>query len=164
MTSARRFMLDTDTVTFVLRGQGAAGANLTARAPSEVYLSAISLAELRFGADKRHSKRLHRLIETFAATVAVVPFDAAAAAVFGRLCAGLESRGAPIGVLDTLIAAHALSLNFDGLRHFVERVLTNRRIVVDLLDVQKTSVGSEGYRPQCASSQSDDRCQSLACY
>jgi tRNA(fMet)-specific endonuclease VapC len=110
MSSARRFMLDTDTVSFVLRGQGAAGTNLTSHAPSEICLSAISLAELRFGADKRRSKRLHGLIETFIATVEVVPFDVAASAAFGRLCAALELRGAPIGVIDTLIAAHALSL------------------------------------------------------
>lgn len=104
-------MLDTDTVSFVLRGQGNAGVNLTARAPSQVCISAISLSELRFGADKRRSKRLHRLIDTFTATVEVLSFDASAADAFGGLCAALEAKGTPIGVLDTLIAAHALSLN-----------------------------------------------------
>ena len=104
-----KFMLDTDTVSFVLRGEGHAAANLTAHAPSEVCLSAISLSELRFGADRRRSKRLHRLIDTFAATVDVVAFDSAAASAFGHVRARLESKGKPIGVLDTLIAAHALS-------------------------------------------------------
>lgn len=104
-------MLDTDTVSFVLRGQGEAGAQLTTHAPSEICLSAISLSELRFGADKRRSKRLHNLIDTFTATVEVLPFDAAAAAIFGRVCATLESKGTPIGTMDTLIAAHAMSLN-----------------------------------------------------
>jgi tRNA(fMet)-specific endonuclease VapC len=65
---------------------------------------------------------LHGLIDTFTATVEVVPFDAAASAAFGRLCAGLELRGAPIGVIDTLIAAHALSLGLtlvtSNTRHF----------------------------------------------
>ncbi len=118
----RRFMLDTDTVSFVLRGQGEAGAQLTARAPSEVCLSSISLSELRFGADKRRSKRLHRLIDTFTATVEVILFDAVAATIFGRVCAALESKGSPIGTLDTLIAAHALSLNLtlvtNNTKHF----------------------------------------------
>jgi len=72
----RRFMLDTDTVSFVLRGQGQAGAQLTAHAPSEICLSSISLSALRFGADKRRSKRLHNLIDTFTATIKVMPFDA----------------------------------------------------------------------------------------
>jgi len=118
----RRFMLDTDTVSFVLRGQGEAGAQLTAHAPSEICLSSISLSELRFGADKRRSKRLHGLIDTFTATIEVVPFDAAAATLFGRVCAALESRGTPIGTLDTLIAAHAVSLNLvlvtNNTKHF----------------------------------------------
>ena len=115
-------MLDTDTVRFVLRGEGTAGANLTAHAPSAVCLSAISLSELRFGAEKRRSKRLHRLIDSFVTAVDVVPFDAVAAALFGRLCADLEGTGTPIGVLDTLIAAHAMSLNLtlvsNNVKHF----------------------------------------------
>ncbi len=115
-------MLDTDTVSFVLRGEGAAGANLLAHNPSAACVSAISLSELHFGAEKRRSKRLHRLIDTFVATVDVLPFDAAAAASFGRLCADLESRGAPIGVVDTLIAAHAMSRNLslvsNNTKHF----------------------------------------------
>jgi len=118
----RRFMLDTDTVSFVLRGQGEAGAQLTAHAPSEVCLSSISLSELRFGADKRRSKRLHSLIDTFVAPIEVLPFDAAAATVFGRVCAALESKGTPIGTMDTLIAAHAMSLNLalvtNNTKHF----------------------------------------------
>ncbi len=73
-------------------------------------MSALSLSELRFGAEKRRSKRLHRLIDVFTATIDVVPFDSAAAGAFGRVCAALESKGNPIGIFDTLIAAHAVSL------------------------------------------------------
>jgi tRNA(fMet)-specific endonuclease VapC len=87
-----------------------------------VCLSALSLSELRFGAEKRRSKRLHRLIDTFVTTVDVVPFDAVAAAQFGRLCASLEGTGTPIGVMDTLIAAHAMSLHLtlvsNNTKHF----------------------------------------------
>lgn len=31
--------------------------------------------------------------------------------MFGRLCAALQAKGSPIGTFDTLIAAHAMSLN-----------------------------------------------------
>ena len=120
--SERRFMLDTDSVSFVLRGEGAVGTRLTTHAPSEVCLSAMSLSELRFGADKRRAKRLHKLIDTFIATIEVVSFDAAAATMFGRVCAALRSKGTPIGILDTLIAAHAMSLNLtlvtNNTKHF----------------------------------------------
>lgn len=111
MSSGRRFLLDTDTVSYALRGEGAVATRLTSHTPSEVCMSAISLSELRFGAEKRRSKRLHDLIDVFASSIEVVSFDAAAAAMFGRLAANLSSRGTPIGQLDTLIAAHAMSLN-----------------------------------------------------
>lgn len=118
----RRFMLDTDTISFVLRGQGHAAAQLIRHSPSEVCLSAISLSELRFAADKRRSKRLHALIDTFTETIEVLPFDAIAAASFGRICASLTTKGTPIGTFDTLIAAHALSLNLslvtNNTKHF----------------------------------------------
>ena len=118
----RKFMLDTDSVSFVLRGQGAVGKRLTSHAPSEICLSAISLSELRFGADKRRSKRLHGLIDTFTATIDVLPFDTVAATIFGRVCAALQSKGTPMGTLDTLIAAHAMSLNLtlvsNNTKHF----------------------------------------------
>jgi tRNA(fMet)-specific endonuclease VapC len=111
MSSDPLFMLDTDTISFALRGEGGVAEALTTHAPSEVCMSAISLSELRFGADKRRSKRLHQLIDVFTATVEVVAYDTAAATMFGRIAAGLEFRGTPIGQLDALIAAHAMSLD-----------------------------------------------------
>ena len=45
----------------------------------------------------------------FLAPLAVLPFDDAAFWAYGSLRADLERRGTPIGALDTLIAAHALS-------------------------------------------------------
>jgi tRNA(fMet)-specific endonuclease VapC len=68
------------------------------------------LAELRFGADANRSRKLHRLIDTFVLSVAVMPLDRAAADRFGPVANALARRGGPIGTFDTLIAAHALSL------------------------------------------------------
>lgn len=45
----------------------------------------------------------------FAEPLAVMPFDEAAVWAYGALRADLERRGTPIGALNTLIAAHALS-------------------------------------------------------
>jgi tRNA(fMet)-specific endonuclease VapC len=69
----------------------------------------MTLAELCFGADSRGSRRLHRLIDTFVSSVQVLPFDQAAADRFGVVALALAKRGEPIGTLDTLIAAYALS-------------------------------------------------------
>lgn len=107
----RTYMLDTDTVSFALRGLGRVEAHLLQRAPSEVCISAVTLAELRYGADHRQSKKLHGLIDTFVASVLVMPFDEAAASTFGKTAAELARAGTPISELDTMIAAHAISLD-----------------------------------------------------
>jgi tRNA(fMet)-specific endonuclease VapC len=103
-------MLDTDTVSFALRGEGNVAARIVEHVPSQLCISAITLSELRFGADKRGSRKLHRLIDSFTNAVEVAAFDAAAATAFGRLATLLRARGTPIGDFDTLIAAHALAL------------------------------------------------------
>ncbi len=116
------FMLDTDTVSHALRGYGNAGVTIRTLRPSDVCMSALTLAELRYGADKKGSRKLHRLIDAVAEAIQPVPFDVEAAGAYGPLAIGLESRGQPIGVLDSLIAAHAMSLRLtlvtNNLRHF----------------------------------------------
>jgi tRNA(fMet)-specific endonuclease VapC len=103
------FMLDTDTVSWALRGQGGVPARVLEYRPSQLCVSSITLAELRFGADAKGSRRLQGLIDTFVRSVAVLPFDQAAADGFGPVANALARRGEPIGTFDTLIAAHALS-------------------------------------------------------
>jgi tRNA(fMet)-specific endonuclease VapC len=46
----------------------------------------------------------------FLAPLTILPFDDAAVWAYGDLRANLERRGTPIGAIDTMIAAHALSL------------------------------------------------------
>jgi tRNA(fMet)-specific endonuclease VapC len=116
------YMLDTDTVSFALRGHGRVAARLLEHRPSELCISAITLAELRYGADARRSRKLHRLINTFVEAIEVVALEQVAADRFGVVAALLARRGEPIGTFDTLIAAHALSLRLtlvtNNARHF----------------------------------------------
>jgi tRNA(fMet)-specific endonuclease VapC len=104
------YMLDTDTVSFALRGHGRVAERLLEHRPSQLCISSITLAELRFGAEARRSKKLHSLITTFVESVAVLPFDHAAGDRFAAVADSLVRSGQPIGTFDTLIAAHALSL------------------------------------------------------
>lgn len=104
------YMLDTDTVSRALRGQGAVATRLLEHRPSQLCISSITVAALRFGADAKRSRKLHGLIDTFVLSVAVMPFDRAAADRFGPVVRALARRGEPIGTFDALIAAHALSL------------------------------------------------------
>jgi len=105
-----RYMLDTDSVSYVLREHGRVAERVLQHTPSALCISAVALGELRFGADKRASRKLHKLIDTFVTSITVVPFGAAEAERYGRLAATLVTRGTPIGSLDTMIAAHAMVL------------------------------------------------------
>ena len=117
-----QYMLDTDTVSFALRGQGRVVGRLLEHRRSELCISSITLAELRYGAEARRSQRLHRLISTFVEAIEVMSFDQFAARRFATVAAALARRGEPIGTFDTLMAAHALSLRLtfvtNNTRHF----------------------------------------------
>ena len=75
----------------------------------DIGLCSVVAAELAFGVAKSDSARNRQALEMFLAPLIILPFDAAAAWVYGDLRADLERRGTPIGSLDTMIAAHALS-------------------------------------------------------
>jgi tRNA(fMet)-specific endonuclease VapC len=116
------FLLDTDTVSFALRGRGQVATYLLNHRPSEIHLSSITLAELRYGADRKRSRKLHGLIDTFIAPIIVLAFDQNAADRFGAVATALAAQGTPIGEFDTLIAAHALAARLtlvtNNSRHF----------------------------------------------
>jgi len=115
-------MLDTDSVSFALRGQGNVAARILDRRPSEICISALTLAELRYGAARRNSRKLGELIDVFISNIAVMPFDDLCAAHFGVVASDLADRGSPIGEFDALIAAHAVALELtlvtNNVKHF----------------------------------------------
>ena len=78
----------------------------------EVGVSSITVAELRYGAEKslRPEQNLEAL-GRFLLPLEVLAFGGGAAASYGRIRAVLERAGTPIGPLDTLIAAHAVSVS-----------------------------------------------------
>jgi predicted nucleic acid-binding protein len=69
------YMLDTDTVSYALRGIGGVAQRILQHRPSEIVISSITLAELRHGADRKKSRKLHGLIDTFIAVTGVAAFD-----------------------------------------------------------------------------------------
>ena len=77
----------------------------------DVSVSSITVAELEFGVRKsQFPEQNQQALTQFLLTLAIVDFDSTAANAYGVIRAELEKRGTPIGSLDTLIAAHALSL------------------------------------------------------
>lgn len=106
------YLLDTNVVSELVRNpHGVVTQRIRDVGETEVCTSIIVAAELRYGGAKRASRRLTAQLDAVLAVVEVLPFEAPADEVYGRLRADLESRGSPIGSNDLLIAAQAIALD-----------------------------------------------------
>ncbi len=75
-----------------------------------IGISSITLSELVFGIQKsQFPEKNIRALEKFTISLEILPYDTKAAHVYGKIRKDLESKGTPIGPMDTLIAAHAMS-------------------------------------------------------
>jgi tRNA(fMet)-specific endonuclease VapC len=118
-------MIDTDIASYVIRdygGQHVLG-RLRSLKPGEACVSAMTRAELLYGLKKVPSKaRLHVGVKKFLDAVEVLAWPAEAAEFYAEIRHELTRTGAPIGEMDMLIAAHAISadavLITNNSRHF----------------------------------------------
>ncbi len=108
---ARRYLLDTNTASFIIKGNVPAVRRRLAKVPmAQIAISSMTEAELRYGVARRpEATQLQRIIEEFLLHVDILPWDSDAAVQYGHLRASLERDGQPIGNLDTMIAAHTLA-------------------------------------------------------
>ncbi len=105
------YLLDTNIVTFMLRGRSPEVVlRLTTVKRDRVGISIVTALELGFGVAKNPTPRLRHLVAEFLDTITIVSLDATTIADYATTRAGLEARGTPLGPLDTIIAAHALSV------------------------------------------------------
>ncbi|HUT19255.1 MAG TPA: type II toxin-antitoxin system VapC family toxin [Anaerolineae bacterium] len=78
----------------------------------DVGVSAITVAELQYGVQKsQYPEQNQQALGQLLIPLTIVDFDHNAAVAYGAIRAALERQGTPIGSLDTLIAAHAQSLD-----------------------------------------------------
>ena len=107
-----RYMLDTNVCVDLLRGRNRGIVRYIERHADELAISTIVVAELQHGVFKSNNPTRHlNILANFFAPFEILPFDELAAGTYGRVRSSLERVGTPIGPLDTLIAAHALSLD-----------------------------------------------------
>ena len=77
----------------------------------EIGISWVTLAELEFGVAKsQHQEKNQSALEEFVLPLEIAHLDRQAARIYGQVRALLEKKGTPIGPLDMMIGAHALSL------------------------------------------------------
>jgi tRNA(fMet)-specific endonuclease VapC len=104
-----RFMLDTDTCSFIMKRSSAPLLRRLRRVPvTDVCMSVVTRAELLYGVEL--SPRRVRDAAALAALLPYVEVLEAAAGHYAEIRADLKRRGAMIGANDLLIAAHARSL------------------------------------------------------
>lgn len=77
----------------------------------DIGISSITLAELRYGVEKSLQVQKNReALNAFLLPLEIANFDAEAALSYGIIRAVLEKAGTPVGSMDMLIGAHAMSL------------------------------------------------------
>ena len=109
MEGMKRYMLDTNTVSQLLKVNPAVARRVVAAPMASLCVSVVTECELLFGLAKRpDAKRLHAAVRQFLLRVDVLPFDSATAEHYGAIRASMEKVGKSLSPLDLMIAAHAL--------------------------------------------------------
>jgi len=107
-----KLMLDTNICIYLIKQQPVAVLKRFLEYQiGDIGISSITLSELRYGVAKStHQEKNARALDEFITPLEVVSFDEEAAHVYGDIRAKLEKAGTPVGSMDMLIAAHAVSL------------------------------------------------------
>ena len=106
-----RYLLDTNICIYIIKQHPKhVIEHLRTLLVGDVAISAITLAELEYGAAKSSRPEQNReALIAFTAPLEVLPFDDDASLHYGEIRADLERSGMVIGAMDMLIAAHARS-------------------------------------------------------
>ena len=109
-----RYMLDTNICIYVIKHKPEkVFQKLQEVDPEEVCVSSVTYAELVHGVEKSAAVEKNRLaLSILFANIEILDFDVDAANCYGKIGAGLEKKGTPIGPLDMMIAGHAMSKGY----------------------------------------------------
>ncbi len=105
------YILDTNICIYIIRQRPMAVLEKFEEIPAdELAISVVTYAELQYGVDKSSSKQFNQnVLDQFVNRLNILSWDRPAAREYGLIRSNLETKGTPIGPLDLLIAAHALS-------------------------------------------------------
>ena len=109
-----RYMLDTNICIYVIKHKPEkVFQKLQEVDPEDVCVSSVTYAELVHGVEKSAAVEKNRLaLSILFANIEILDFDVDAANCYGKIRAGLEKKGTPIGALDMMIAGHAMSKGY----------------------------------------------------
>ena len=109
---SQRYLLDTNTASYIIKGEPAVTREYLRNVPmANVCISTITEAELLQGvARKPEAKSLPLAVKEFLLRVEILPWDSDAAEAYAQLRTACENEGKPLGTMDMLIAAHSVSV------------------------------------------------------
>lgn len=115
-------MLDTDISSYIIRKRPASLLERFQKNAGVLCVSVVTAAELQFGAEKAGRPALKALVNEYLDRLPVLDWTQGIVADYARIRTALERAGKPIGNMDLLIAAHAVSegstLVTNNIRHF----------------------------------------------
>jgi tRNA(fMet)-specific endonuclease VapC len=105
------YMLDTNICIFIIKKRPISVLEKLEKVRGEqICISVVTYAELGYGVERSSSKKLNQeVLDEFISHLLVLPWETEAARQYGKIRTYLENIGTPIGNMDLLIAAHALS-------------------------------------------------------
>jgi len=113
------FLLDANAISHAVRFPAGPVALLIGQHHATVATSVIVTAEITYGLRKQESPDRSRRIARLLALIPVLEFTSADVQVYGQVRRDLEESGTPIGAMDTLIGAHAVSRGLTVITHNV---------------------------------------------
>lgn len=127
------YLLDTNIVSYWMRGDSAVMGRIKECAPSDLSLSAITMAEILYGIEKSPVKRKQRRskIEKIVSLLRVYPFDEEAAKSYAIIRARLERKGVVVSERDTQIAAIAMANKRTVITHNVNEFRRIEKLIVE---------------------------------
>jgi tRNA(fMet)-specific endonuclease VapC len=108
-SSATRYALDTNSLSYALRRHGGVAARLSAMGPARIAVPSVVIFELQYGLAKVGRQRELDALEAFLRPESVLHFDDESARRAASARVALELAGIPIGLADLLIAGTALA-------------------------------------------------------
>ena len=116
------YMFDTDMVSLLVRKNPSVIKNLIKREDDEICISVITYAELCFGLEKKGSEKLYNEVSSILEKISIIDFDSSQSELYGKIRLKLGKSGTPLGDMEMLIAAAALSagaiLVSHNIKHF----------------------------------------------
>ena len=105
------YMLDTNICIYLIKKQPESVLlKMQAHMQDGLCISSITLAELQHGVFASAAVAKNNIaLNQFLSIIEILNFDDEAASLYGKVAADLKRKGTPIGLMDTLIAGHALA-------------------------------------------------------